>query len=265
MSELLNTIVATGIKVVIALVALIVAFKIINFLSRKISKKLESNEKLDKTLIRTLAGACSIGMKILVVIALIGYLGIETSGFSALIASLGVCIGLAVNGTLSNLAGGVMLLLTRPFNVGDYIEGQGQQGTVENLGICYTTIKTVDEKIVHLPNSALSTGTIINYSSSDNRRVDFNLSVAGNDPEQVKSLLLDIADNESLVLKDPAPFARVLDYGTGNGLKVTFRCYCKSSDYWDTFFNLNEAIEKKFSENGIVIPFNQLDVHIKDK
>lgn len=265
MTELLNNIVGTGIKVVIALIALIVSFKLIKFLSRKIGKKLEESKNFDKTLTRTLVGTIAIGLKILVVIALIGYLGIETSGFSALIASLGVCVGLAVNGTLSNLAGGVMLLITRPFSVGDYIEAQGQQGSVENLGIFYTTIKTVDEKVVHLPNSGLSTGTIVNYSSSDNRRVDFNLSVAGNDPEQVKSLLLGIAENEDLVLKDPAPFARVLDYGTGNGLKITFRCYCKSADYWDTFFNLNEAIEKTFTENGIVIPFNQLDVHIKDK
>ncbi len=254
---------STGIKIVIAIVVLIIAFKVINSVCNKIQKSLESNQKLDQTLTKTLSHAGKIALKIVVVACLVGYLGIETSGISAVIASLGVCVGLAVNGTLSNLAGGVMILITRPISLGDYIEACGNQGTVKEIGVCYTTIETVDNKVVHLPNSALSTGTIINYAQNENRRVDLDFSVAGNDPALVRGVLLDICDKEALVLKDPAPFARVTDYGAGNGVKMTLRAWCKSENYWDTYFNLLDAAQAAFDEKGIVVPFNQLDVHMK--
>lgn len=265
--EFLNSIIewatTTGIKVVIALVLLVVGFSVINAVGKKIRKSLEKQGKLDQTLVRTISQFAIIGLKILLVVALIGYLGIETGGISAVIASMGVCVGLAVNGTLSNLAGGVMLLIVRPFKLGDYITAQGQSGTVDNIGICYTKILTVDNKAVYLPNSAVSTGVIENYSEKDLRRVDFTFSVAGNDPAKVKAILQDVCAKEELVVKDPAPFARISDYGAGNGVKVTMRAWCASANYWDTFFNLQEAVQKAFDENGIVVPFNQLDVHIK--
>lgn len=268
MEELLKTVInwvaGTGIKVVIALVVLLISFAIINGVSKKIAAKLLANQKADQTLTKALCNAAKIALKILVVICLIGYLGIETSGISAVIASLGVCVGLAVNGTLSNLAGGVMLLLTRPFKVGDYISAQGCEGIVEEILICTTKINTLDNKVVYLPNSSLSTGTIMNFSEKELRRVDFDFSVAGNDPVKVKELLLNVCANEELVLKDPEPFARVSDYGAGNGVKVTMRAWCKSAQYWDTYFALLETIQKTFEAEGIVIPFNQLDVHIKN-
>ena len=203
-------------------------------------------------------------MKILVVVCLIGYLGIETSGISALIASVGVAAGLAINGTLANLAGGVMILITRPFRVDDFIEAQGEQGVVEEIKICYTKIHTLDNRNIYLPNSALSTGTIINYSEKDLRRVDLEFSVGGNDPEKVRNILLDVCKNEEKVLSDPEPFARTTDYGAGNGVKVTLRAWCKGADYWDAYFNLLDGVRKAFEENKIVIPFQQMDVHIKN-
>lgn len=260
----LTWITSTGIRIVISLVLLIITFRIINKLAGKATKKLEQDEKLDKTLSRTLAYAIKIALKILVIVSIIGYLGIETTGISAVIASLGVCAGLAVNGTLSNLAGGVMLLITRPFKLGDYISAQGSDGTVEDIRICYTKIKTVDNKVVYLPNSALSTGTIINFSEDELRRVDLDFSVAGNDPEKVRQILLGICESEELVLADPAPFARISDYGAGNGLKITLRAWCKSGDYWTVYFNLLDSAQKHFDEEKIVVPFNQLDVHIKN-
>jgi len=179
MQEFLNTIVnwatTTGVRLIIALVVCFVAFKIINFVAKKFSKKLEAKEKLDKTLTKTLIYAGKIVLKILVVICLIGYLGIQTTSISALIASVGVAAGLAVNGTLSNLAGGIMLLITRPFKVDDYIVAQGEEGIVEDIRITYTKIKTLDNRTVYLPNSALSAGTIVNYSEKDLRRVDLDL------------------------------------------------------------------------------------------
>lgn len=253
----------TGIKVIISLVILLISFKLINKVCKKLEKTLEAQEKLDTTLTRTLSYLAAIALKGLVVICLIGYLGIETSGISAVIASLGVCAGLAVNGTLSNLAGGVMLLLTRPFSVGDYISAQGCEGVVEAIYICNTKIITVDNKVIYLPNSALSTGVISNFSEKALRRVDLVFSVAGNDPKMVRETLLDMCAKEELVLKDPAPFARITDYGAGNGMKMTLRAWCNSADYWDTYFNLLDAAEAAFAEKNIVVPFNQLDVHMK--
>ena len=254
----------TGIKLVIALVILYVSFRVINGIAKKIIKKLTGSRSIDKTLAKTLANAAAIGLKIVVTISLVGYVGIETSGISAVIASLGVCVGLAVNGTLSNLAGGAMLLITRPFNVGDYISAQGNEGTVEDILVCSTKILTVDNKVVYLPNSALSTGTIINYSEKPERRVDLVFSVAGNDPAKVRSILLDVCADDAKVLKDPAPFARITDFGAGNGLKITLRAWCKSGDYWDVYFGLLDSIQQRFDQEKIVVPFNQLDVHMKN-
>ena len=262
-STVVNWLTTTGIKVVIALIVLFVSFKIIAVVCKKFDKALTKQDKLDKTIVKTLTYVAGVGLKILVVVCLIGYLGIETSGISAVIASLGVCVGLAVNGTLSNLAGGVMILITRPFSVGDYIAAQGMEGTVENIFICSTQIVTVDNKVVYLPNSALSTGNITNFSQKETRRVDLTFSVAGNDPALVRKTLLEVCDSEALVLKDPAPFVRVIDFGAGNGVKMVVRAWCKTADYWDVYFNLLDSAQAAFEKENIVVPFNQLDVHMK--
>ena len=252
----------TGVKIIIALVILFVSFKVINALSAKLDKKLTGAKKLDETLAKTLLFMAKIGLKVIVVICLIGYLGIDTSGLAALVASLGVCVGLAVNGTLSNLAGGAMLLITRPFSIGDYIVAQGNEGVVEAIHIVSTKIVTLDNKVVYLPNGALSSGTIINYSEKDLRRVDLEFSVGGNDPRKVEAILLDVCKADAKVLSDPAPFARVSDYGAGNGVRVTLRAWCKTADYWDTYFDLLKAANEAFDAQGIVIPFNRMDVKV---
>ena len=264
LTTILNWLLTVGVKVVIALVILLISFKIIGSVCDKLEKKLSARKELDITLVRTLSYVAKVALKGLVIICLIGYLGIETSGISAVIASLGVCAGLAVNGTLSNLAGGVMILLTRPFKVGDYISAQGMEGTVENIFICNTQITTVDNKVVYLPNSALSAGTIVNFSEKPTRRVDLTFSVAGNDPALVRKTLLDICEAETKVLSDPAPFARVVDFGAGNGVQMTLRAWCATADYWDVYFNLLDAAQAEFEKKGIVVPFNQLDVHMKN-
>lgn len=254
----------TGLKIVIAIVILLVTFKIINAIGKKLQKKVENNTKLDKTLSKTLCYTVVVGLKVLVVVCLIGYLGIETSGISALIASLGVGVGLAVNGTLANFAGGALLLITRPFKIGDYISAQGSEGVVDDIRICNTKIRTLDNKMIYLPNSALSSGTIVNFSEEKQRRVDLDFSVGGNDPAKVIALLLDLCAGTASVLKDPAPFARMTDYGAGRGVKVTLRAWCAGADYWDTYFALLDGARKAFDAAGIVIPFDQLDVHIRN-
>ena len=254
----------TGIKIVFAILVLLISFRIVTVISRRIEKKLEKSGKFDKTLVRSLSYAGRVLLKIVIASCMVGYLGVDTSGIAALIASLGVGIGLAVNGALSNFAGGILLLVTRPFKVGDYIAAQGSEGIVEDIRIISTKIVTLDNKVVHLPNGALSSGNIVNYSEKDIRRVDLDFSVAGNDPELVKSLIKGVCDADEKVLKDPAVFVRVTDYGAGNGVKVTMRAWTKTEQYWDTYFDLLNGVRKAFEENKIVIPFNQLDVHIKN-
>ncbi len=266
--EILSTIgnwaASTGLKIIIALAILYVYFKVIKNVTAKLDETLSKNDKLDRTLTKTLIYLAKVGLEVVVVICLVGYLGIDTSGLAALVASLGVCVGLAVNGALSNLAGGALILLTRPFKIGDYISAQGFEGTVEDIQIISTKISTVDNKVVYLPNGSLSSGTIVNFSEKDLRRVDLEFSVAGNDPVKVRDIILGVCSAHEKVLQDPAPFARISDYGKGNGVRFTVRSWCKGADYWDVYFDLLSGINNAFDANGIVIPFNQLDVHIKN-
>ena len=259
-----NWAMTTGIKILAAILILLISFRIVTLISRRIEKKLEKSGKFDKTIIRTLSYAGRIVVKIVIATCLVGWLGVDTTGIAALIASLGVGVGLAVNGALSNFAGGILLLVTRPFKVGDYIVAQGAEGIVEDIRIISTKIVTLDNKVVHLPNGALSSGNIANYSEKEVRRVDLDFSVAGNDPELVRSLILGVCEADEKVLKEPSTFVRVTDYGAGNGVKVTMRAWCKTEQYWDTYFDLLNGVRKAFEENKIVIPFNQLDVHIKN-
>ena len=254
----------TGIKIVIAILILIVSFIIINFVAKRIRKKIEKSGKLDTTIGRVLVNAGKILAKCIVVICLVGYLGINTSALSALIASAGVCIGLAVNGALGNIAGGVLLLVTRPFKVDDFVEVAGHTGTVEDIRLCNTKIRTLDNKVVYIPNGTASTSSVTNYSEKDLRRVDIEFAISyDSDVEKAKALIAEVAAANEKVLTDPEPFVRVLSYDA-NSVKLVSRSWANSADYWDVFFYLTETVRKSFDENGIRIPFNQVDVHIKN-
>lgn len=257
----------TGIKIIIAILILIVSFLIINKIGKKIAnkeKKLEAAGKVDKTLYRTLSYVFKIVLKVAVVVSLVGYLGLDTSGISALIASLGVGVGLAVNGALSNFAGGVLLIVTRPFKVDDFIEACGYAGTVEDIFICNTKIITPDNKAVYLPNGKLSTSEIVNYTEKDLRRVDLTFSIGySSDFDKARKIILDIADKEPLILNSPEPTARMASQGE-SAINIGAKFWCKKADYWTVVFNMNEAVKKAFDENKIEIPFNQLDVHVKN-
>jgi small conductance mechanosensitive channel len=266
--EILNTILnwaaSTGVKIVIAIVLLLVSFRIITVFSRRLTKKLlGGKKKLDKTLTKTLIYVLGIVLRVLVVVCLVGYLGIDTSGLTALIASLGVCFGLAVNGAVSNIAGGVLILTTRPFRVDDYIEASGYSGTVEDIHITHTKLRTPDNKIVYIPNGTLSSDSIVNYSLQDTRRVDLTFSIGYNDDfSKAKDIILNICAAHELVLKDPEPFVRVSEHSESS-INIVTRVWTKNDDYWTVHFDLLESVKKAFDENGIEIPFNQLDVHLK--
>lgn len=263
LDTILNWTLNTGIKVIIALVILIVSFKIINYIGRKIEKSPEKG-KMDKTIAKVLAYIFKLGMKIVVAICLVGYVGIDTSGLAALVTSFGVCIGLAVNGAVANLAGGVVIILTRPFKVDDFIEAQGHSGTVEDIHITCTRLRTPDNKVIYIPNGALSSGTVVNYSEKDTRRVDFTFSIGyGDDFEKAKKIITDICTAHELVLKDPAAFVRVSEHGASS-INIVARVWVNSADYWTVNFDIIEAVKTAFDKEGIEIPYNQLDVHVKN-
>ena len=263
LNTLINWATTTGVKLIIALVILLISFKIIKVVCRKIEKS-GAKKNADKTVMRTLAYALGLTLRVVVLVCLIGYLGVDTSGITALIASFGVCVGLAVNGALSNLAGGVLILLTRPFRVDDFIEAQGISGTVADIHITATKIVTVDNKVVYVPNGSLANGNIINYSEKDTRRVDLDFSVSYSaDSDKVKAIITEILEKHELVLKDPAPFVRVSAHGT-SATVIKSRAWVKNADYWAVYFDVTEAVKAEFDKNGIEIPFQQLDVHIKN-
>lgn len=253
----------TGMRVLIALVLLCVSFRIITVIARKIEKK-GNTDKFDKTVMRTIAYIVNIGAKVVVAVCLVGYVGIDTSGITALIASLGVGIGLAVNGALANLAGGVLIIVTRPFKIDDYIEAQGVSGTVEDIHMVCTKLRTPDNKVIYVPNGSLANGNIINYSEKPQRRVDFDFFISyENDFNAAKSIIMDICSSHELVLDDPAPFVRVAEHAE-SGIKITARVWTKNEDYWTVNFDILESVKQAFDENGIEIPYNQLDVRLKN-
>ena len=260
--NIVNWATTSGVRLVLALVILFISFKLINVFARKLLKAMEK-KKLDKTISHTIAYIFRIGMKCLVAVCMIGFVGIDTSGITALIASFGVCIGLAVNGALSNLAGGVLILVTRPFKVDDFIEAQGYSGVVEDIHITNTKLRTGDNKVVYIPNGPLSSGSIVNYSVKETRRVDHTFSISyANDYVKAKEIIAEICEAHELILKDPAPTIRVSAH-SASSIDIVTRVWVNSADYWTVHFDLLEAVKTAFDEKGIEIPFNQLDVHVK--
>lgn len=259
----LNWLTSTGIKVVIALVLLVVSFIVINAVTKKIYKRLEK-KKADLTLSRVGTSTARVLLKLLVIVSLIGYVGIETASISAVIASIGVGISLAVQGTLSNFAGGVIIIVMRPFKIGDYITSNDVEGTVEDIKLFYTHICTPDNKGIVIPNGALANNVIVNTSAKDTRRVDIVASVAyGTDIALAKEVLIKTCSENELVFKTPAPFVELKDMSESS-LDFTVRSWCNRGDYWTVKFALNAAIMEAFKKHGIEVPFNQLDVHLRD-
>ena len=259
---MVNWCVNTGIKILIVLLILIISFKIINFITKKIYKKLQK-KNVDATISKVAYNISKIGLKILVLVCLVGYVGIETASISAVIASLGVGISLAVQGTLANFAGGVIIVFMRPFKIGDYITSNNVSGTVEDIRLFYTIINTPDNKAVYIPNGSLANNVIVNVSVKESRRCDVVMSVSYNsDVVLAKKLINDVCQKNTLIYNDPLPFIEIGEYADSS-INFYVRVWCKNSDYWNVYFYLLNEIKIAFDENGIEIPFNQLDVNVK--
>ncbi|WP_294142757.1 mechanosensitive ion channel domain-containing protein [uncultured Sanguibacteroides sp.] len=253
--------VSLGSKLLIALVVFLVGRWIVKKLNRLLSTILEKR-KVEASLSSFVRSLVSITLNLLLIIIVIGVLGIETSSFIALFASAGVAIGMALSGTLQNFAGGVMILLFKPFKVGDFIEAQGQSGTVKEIQIFNTIITTADNKIIIVPNGGLSTGIMKNYSKEETRRVDWQFGIAyGDSYDKAKEVIGRLLDEDPRVLKTPAYFIALTSLGDSS-VNIVVRAWVNASDYWGVFFDMNEKVYKTFAQENLNIPFPQMDVHV---
>ncbi len=253
-----------GVNLVISIAIAVIGFKIIKTLKKwiKTSHKLD---KIDSGVRSFLGGIVSISLYVVLFILVATRLGIPTTSFIAALASGFAAIGLAMQGALSNFAGGIMILLFKPFKVGDYIETPDAEGTVTDVTVVYTILTTYDNKKITIPNGTLTNSVIENYSACENRRVDLTFSTSyNNDVEQVKKILMDVLKKHPLVLSDPAPFARLSEH-SDSALTYSVKAWCKTENYWEVNFDLIEAVKKAFDENKIEIPYPQMDVHIDNK
>lgn len=243
-----------------AIVFVLVGFKLSSWLV-KLLKKSKSFRKLEDSLEYFIASFISIALKILVVVVAATIVGLDVTALSAVIATLGVTVGLALQGSLSNLMGGLMILVFRPFKVGDYIDNHTDSGTVREIGIFYTTLTTPDNKHITIPNGLLSNATVVNYSTEETRRVDMEFSVAySSDIDKVLKVMRTVAEANNKVLQEPAPFVALLRQDA-SALVFVVRAWVNSADYWSVYFYLCENMKKAFDATGIEIPFDQLDVH----
>ncbi len=264
LSTILQWIATEGVKLLIGVILLLIIFYIINVFSKKIKKRMTKKNR-DKILTNVVYRVTRIGLKIITFVGFLGFVGIDTAGIGGVITSCGVAIGLALQGSLSNLAGGVIILLMRPFKIGDYIESQGEGGTVEDIHIFYTYLATPDNKVVMIPNGTLVNDTIINYSTKEYRRVDLVFSISyTEDFEKAKQVIWDVIDNTENILMDPKPFVRVKGHSE-RIVEISVKVWTKNSNYWGVYFDLVESIKVEFDNANIKIPYKELDVHIKEK
>lgn len=241
---------------------LFIGSKFIKFLMNRF-KRSKLYQKMDPGLASFMASGSRIVLYIILILMCFGVLGIETASFLALFTSGGVAIGLAFQGAVTNLAGGVMILLFHPFRVGDYIETTEIAGTVNAISVLYTVVLTPDNKRVTVPNGSLTNAAITNYSAEGQRRVELTFSVSYDcDIDKVKQILLSVAESDPKSLKGPAPLAR-LKTQSASSLDFVLRVWCAPENYWDLYFDLNENVKKALDEAGMEIPFPQMDVHMR--
>lgn len=261
LSTVLDFLTSFGIKLLGAIIVFFIGARCVSRLSKMIrtSPKLD---KLDPSLRSFLASFSNIILYVVLVITVAMILGVPATSFITILASCGVAIGLALQGSLSNFAGGLMILFFKPFKVGDFIEASGESGTVVDISVVYTSLLTPDNKRITVPNGALTNSVIKNYSSEKLRRVDLNFNVAyDTDDDKVKTLIQQVIDAHPKALKDPAPFVRQTSQAD-SAVIYTARIWCDSADYWTVYLDVLEGVKAAFDENGITIPFPQMDVHI---
>ena len=250
-----------GPQLLLAIVVLIVGFWIIKKVVGLMDRALTAKDT-ELTLKRFLESLTSIILKALLLISVASMVGIETTSFVAIIGAAGLAIGLALQGSLANFAGGVLLLLFRPYKVGDFIETQGHAGVVHSIQIFTTVLKTPDNKTIIIPNGPIANGSITNYSTEATRRVDMVFGIGyGDDIDKAKGILQRLIGDDSRILKDPEA-AILLSELADSSVNFTVRAWVNAADYWGVFFDMHESVKKAFDAEGISIPFPQQDVHM---
>lgn len=257
----INFVTTYGGKIILALIVLIIGRFVVKALAKAAGKAVDRS-KLDETVKLLLKKVIKILLYVVLIISVIEILGVPMSSVLAILASCGLAVGLALQGALSNLAGGLMILIFKPFKVGDYVESAGAQGVVQDISIFYTTLMTLDNKKVLIPNGDLMNANITNYSAADQRRVDLDFKITNDiDAELVKRVLLGAATETPGVLPDPAPFARLTAVDDDTYI-FTVRAWCATGKYWDVYFDLIEGCSKALAANGIDDPEERIAIRI---
>lgn len=250
-----------GIKIILAIVLFFIGKRIASWLS-KMTKNALTKGRMDPTLVSFVGNIVNALLLAAVVIAVLDVVGIQTTSLVAVIGAAGLAIGLALQGSLANFASGVMLIIFRPFRQGDFITAGGESGIVEEVTLFTTSMRTPDNKAIIIPNAAITSGSITNFSAKPTRRVDLVYGVSySDDLKKVKEVIWDVLNADERILKDPAPTVGLLELADSS-VNFAVRPWVNASDYWAVYFDLNETIKLRFDQEGISIPFPQRDVHL---
>ncbi|NGY36418.1 mechanosensitive ion channel [Flavobacterium sp. XN-5] len=248
-------------KLIGAIIVLFIGLWVSSLITKGVRKSLEKSN-IDQSLVPFLRSITNILLKGLVAITVMGMIGIQMTSFVAIIGAAGLAVGLALSGTLQNFAGGVIILILKPFKIGDFIEAQGYTGTVKEISIFSTLLNTVDKKLIIIPNGPLSTDALTNFSAEPTRRVDWTYGIAyGDDLENFKKAINDFIAEDPRILQDPAPFIGLSELA-GSSVNFAVKVWVDSPDYWAVFYDMNEKVYTRFGEYKLNIPFPQMDVYV---
>ncbi len=261
-NQAINIVLTYGPKLIMAILVLVIGGWLVKVIVSGINKGMQKGS-IDPSLRPFLIGIVRMLLKVMLFITVLGMLGVEMTSFIAILGAAGLAVGLALSGTLQNFAGGAMILLFKPFKMGDLIDAQGYTGTVSEIQIFNTILKTPDNKTIIIPNGGLSGSSMTNYSTEASRRVDWTIGVGyGDDLDKVRRVIETLCGDDSRILKDPAVFIAVSELADSS-VNFTLRAWVNASDYWGVFFDMNENIYKTFAKEGISIPYPQMDVHVQ--
>lgn len=264
LERLINSVIEQGGQLGLTIIKAIIVFVVGRFVIRMVNKLVRNiliKRNIDPSVKTFVGSLVNVTLMILLIISVVGALGVQTTTFAALLASAGVAIGMALSGNLSNFAGGLIILLFKPYKVGDYIESQGVGGTVKEIQIFHTILITPDNRNIFIPNGSLSSGVVVNTSNETTRRVDWTFGVEyGSDYDKVRNVILSVLSKDSRIFTNPAPFIELTQLADSS-VNFVVRVWVKSSDYWGVYFAINKEIYATFNEAGIGFPFPQLTVH----
>lgn len=251
-------------KVLVAILTLLIGLWIISMITRGVGKVMKKRE-IDPSLAPFLLSLIGVSLKVMLLVSVVGMVGIEVTSFVAILGAAGLAVGLALQGTLQNFAGGVIILLLRPFKVGDWIDGAGYSGSVHEIQIFNTILKTPDNKTIIIPNGSLANSSVTNYSTEPRRRVDFTFGVGyGDSVELTKDTLRALIASDDRIHSDPEPFIALSELADSS-INFVVRVWVDAGDYWSVYFDMNEKVYNKFNEMGLNIPFPQMELHINNQ